>query len=65
MKDSGSIGNNLEIRLNGRNEGPRVVVVDKSSNSLLVDGGGQSVNGNKQVGGNEVAVDQIYIFQCT
>ena len=57
MRASGSIqvGNDLEMRPSGRNEGSTVmVVVDKSFLSHFLDGGGQSVDDNKQVGGNEV-----------
>ena len=58
MKDSGSIRNNLEMRPSGRNENLIVVVVDKYSKSFFCDGGGQSLHGNEQVGGNEVAIEE-------
>lgn len=32
MEDSDSIGNDLKMCLNGKNEGPMMVVVDKSPN---------------------------------
>ena len=40
MEDIRSIINGLELRLSGRNEGPKVVVVDESSKLPLFDGGG-------------------------
>ena len=46
----------LKMRPSGRNEGSTVVVVDESSKSPLFDGGGQFMNDNEQVGGNEVAI---------
>ena len=35
MEDNTSIANNLEMRQSGRNEGPMVVIMDKSSKSFL------------------------------
>ena len=55
----GSFGNNLEMRLNGRNEGPTMVVVDEFSKSPLFNGGGQPVDGNEQVGGNGVEIEEV------
>lgn len=40
-----------------RNKNPMMVVVDKSSTSPLFNGSKQSINGNKQMGGNGVAID--------
>ena len=40
VENNGSIRNNFEMRVNGRNEGPMMVVVDKSSKSPLFDDGG-------------------------
>jgi hypothetical protein len=37
MEDSTSIGNDLEMRPNGRNETPNVVIVDTSSKSPFMD----------------------------
>ena len=57
MEDTASIRNYLEMHPSGRNEGPTVVVVvDKSSELPLFDGGGQSMDCNEQVSGNEVAI---------
>ena len=47
MEDSDSIGNDLKMCLNGKNEGPMMVVVDKSSKSPLFDGSGQFMDGNE------------------
>ena len=59
MRDSKSIEDNLEMRSSRRNRGPMVVVmVDKSSKSTLFDSGGQSVDGNEQVGGNGVPIEE-------
>ena len=58
MKDSGNIKNNLEMCKSGRNEGPTVVMVDKSSKSPLFNGGRQFMNGNKEVRGNGVAIEE-------
>ena len=60
MKDSGSIKNDLEMHPSGRNEGPKVVVVDKSSKSPLFDGSGQYVDGNEQVGGNGNDIEESH-----
>lgn len=46
--------------LSGRNESPIVVVMDEFSKSLLFDSGGQSVDENEQVGGNEVAIEEAH-----
>jgi hypothetical protein len=46
---------------NKRSEGPMVVVVmvvDDSSKLPLFDGGGQSMDGNEQVGGNGVSFEE-------
>jgi hypothetical protein len=58
MDDSGSIRNDMEMRPSGRNEGPQVVVVDESSKVSLFDDNGQFVNGNEEVGRNEVAIKE-------
>ena len=59
MEDSGSIKDDVEMHLSGRNGGLSVVVmVNKSCKSPLFDGGGQTVYGNKQVGGNGIAIEQ-------
>lgn len=42
----------------GRNESPTVVVMDEFSKLLLFDSGGQYVDDNEQVGGNEVAIEE-------
>ena len=39
MEDDTSVKNTLEILSSWRNEGPTVVVVEKSSNSFLCDNG--------------------------
>ena len=56
MEISGSIKNDLEMHLSGRNEGPMVVLVDEFSKSMFVDGSGQFLDDNVQVRGNEVAI---------
>ena len=49
----------MEMRPNGRNKGSTVVVVvDKSSKSPSFDGSGWFVDGNEEVGGNEVAIEK-------
>jgi hypothetical protein len=58
MEDSGIIRVDLEMHPIGRNEGPMVVVVDESSKSPLFEGGGQSVDGTKQVESKEVANEE-------
>lgn len=58
MEDNGSIKNDLKMHPNGRNGGPMVVTVDESSKLPLFDGGGQSKDDNKQVGGNEIAIEE-------
>jgi hypothetical protein len=58
MEDSGSMGNNLEMRPSGREGGRMVVVMDESSKSHLLDGGEQSVDDMERVGGNEVAIEE-------
>ena len=58
IEDSGNITSDLEMYPSGRNEDPMVVVVDKFSKLHLFDGGGQSVDDNKQVGGNGVAIEE-------
>ena len=40
MKDSTNIRKILEMHPHKKNEGPMVVVVDKTSTSSLIDGGG-------------------------
>jgi hypothetical protein len=42
----------------GRNRSRTVIVVDESSKSPLLDCGGQSVDDNKQVGGDRVAIEE-------
>ena len=39
MEDNTSVGNNLEIRLSGRNEGPTTIVIDESSKLSLYNNG--------------------------
>ena len=58
MEDSGSIGNNLEMRPSEINEGPMVVVMDQSSKLSLFYGSGQFVDDNEQVEGNGIAVEE-------
>ena len=58
IKDSGSVKINLKICPSGRNEGLMMVLVDQSSKLPLLDGGGQSKDGNKQVGGNRFAFEK-------
>ena len=57
------MSNALKMRPNGRNEGPTVVVVvvvvDDSSKSASFDGGGQSVDGNKQVEDKWIAIEDV------
>ena len=57
MEDSGSIGNNLEMRPSGREVRRMMIVMDESSKSHLLDGGEQSVDDMERVGGNEVAIE--------
>ena len=52
MKNSTSIGNDLEMRPSGRNEGPKVVVVNKSSKSSLCNDGEER---EEQMGNHLVA----------
>ncbi len=53
MEDSTSVGNDLEIRPSGRNEGPTVVVVDESSKSPKCE------DPDERVGDNVVANDEV------
>ena len=39
---------------------PTVAVVDESSKLPLFDGSGQSMNGNEQVRGNELAIEEAH-----
>jgi hypothetical protein len=58
MEDIESIRNNLEMRPSGRDGGRIMVVMDESSKSPLLDGGGQSMDGNERVGGNGVPIEE-------
>jgi hypothetical protein len=58
MEDSGSMRNDLEMRPSGRDGGRMMVVMDESSKSPLLDGGGQSMDGNERVGGNGVPIEE-------
>ena len=62
MEDSGSIRNDMEMHPSGNIEDLTVVVmVDKSSKSPLFDGGGQFVDGNEEIGGNGVAIEEARV----
>jgi hypothetical protein len=54
----GSIKKDLEMRSSGRSEGLIVIVVDESCKLPLFDGGGQFMDDNEQVGGNEDAIKE-------
>ena len=56
----GSIKNNLEMHSSGRSEGLIVAVVDESCKLPLFDGGGQFMDDNKQVGGDEVVIKEAH-----
>lgn len=58
MKDSGSIRNNLEICPSEGNEGPVMMVVDEYFKSVLFDVGEHSIDGNKQVGSDRIAIEE-------
>jgi hypothetical protein len=58
MEDSGSIRNNLEMHPSVANEGPTLVVVDEYFKLMFIDGGGQFVDGNKQVRDNKVEIEE-------
>ena len=61
VEDSERIKKNLEMHPSGRNEGPMVVVmVDESFESPMLDGSGQTMNDNKQVGGNGVTIEELH-----
>jgi hypothetical protein len=51
MEDSGSMRKDLEMCPSARDGDRTVVVMDKSSKSSLLDGGGQSMDDNERVGG--------------
>ena len=58
MKYSRSIINDLEIRPSRRNEGPTVMMVNDSSKLPLFASGRQFVDGNDQVRGNGIAINE-------
>lgn len=60
MEDSGSIKNNLEMYPSRKNKGHAVVAMDEYSKSPFFDGGGQSVDDNKQMGGNGLAIEEAH-----
>jgi hypothetical protein len=58
MENSTSIDNNLDMHPNGRNEAPIVVVVDKSSKSLLFDVREDIEKCEEQVKDNQVGIQK-------
>lgn len=58
MEISGSIGIDLEMCPCRRNESLTMVVVDEYSKSPLLDGGGQLMDDNKQMEGNDIAIGE-------
>lgn len=60
MKDNRSIINNLEVPLSGKNEGLTMMVVNESSKLPFFDGGGRFVDGNEEVGGNGIIIENAH-----
>lgn len=58
MENNTSIENNLEMRPGGRNEAPMVVVLDKSSKSLLFYVGEDIEKFEEQVEDNQVGIEE-------